>query len=91
MMSHMSDRKAAAHLPADLLSLILGAAFLIIYAVLPLRYSWLGFLLFGLMGFWLGISILRQRPTSPAAWFNVVMGVAGVAVGVYFFFALRTI
>jgi hypothetical protein len=91
MVSRMSDRKVATHVPGDLLSLFFGAAVLIVYAVVPFRYSWLVFLLFGVMGLWLAASVLKHRPTSPSAWLNAAMGIAGVVAAVYFFLALRTI
>ena len=79
----MSERNSSARFPADLLSLLLLPALLIVYAIVPFRFSWVVIALIGAFELWFGASALRQRRSSPMGWLMVAIGIAAIGAAAY--------
>ena len=81
----MSDpNKGSAHLPADLVTLLMLPAFIVLTLVVGSQRLWVVLLLIGLLEIAAALSLLHARRFSPPAWFALVIGVGAVAAGGFF-------
>ena len=83
MVERMSERKSSGAFPADLLSLLALPATVIVYAVVPFRFSWAAILAMGLAECWFGVSLVQQRRSSPSGWLMLAIGIGLVAAAAF--------
>lgn len=85
MVNAVSDLKARpAHFPADLLTLLLFPAVVVVSLLVGPQRSWLVLLLIGLLQTLAGGFLLRDSRSSVSGWFAVAFGIAALAFGTYF-------
>lgn len=81
----MSDPKARrAHFPADLLTLLVLPAFVVVSLLAGPQRSWLVLLVIGLLQTLAGWFLLRDNRPSISGWFVAAFGIAALASGTYF-------
>jgi hypothetical protein len=86
----MSERKLSGPFPADLLSLLAFPATVIVYAVVPFRFSWAAVFAMALVECWLGASLIQQRRSSPSGWLMLAIGIGlGAAAAFLLFLQMR--
>ena len=81
----MSDLKAhPARLPADLLTLLVLPAFVVVSLLVGPQRTWLILLLIGLLQTLAGWFLLRDSRSSVSGWFVIAIAIAALASGTYF-------
>jgi hypothetical protein len=58
-------------------------AIILVYAVVPFRFSWAVIALIGAFELWLGVSTLRHRRSSPLGWLMLAIGIAAIGAAAY--------
>ena len=85
MVKTVSDLKARpAYFPADLLTLLVLPAVVVVSLLVGPERTWLVLLLIGLLQTLAGWLLLRDTRSSVSGWFAVAIGIAALASGTYF-------
>jgi hypothetical protein len=76
--------KRSAHLPADLITLLVLPAFMVLTLLVGPQRLWMVLLLIGLLEIAMALSLLRGRRFSPSGWLTLVIGVGAASAGGFF-------